>query len=363
MSNFSDELIKDAFGSHLNIQIESIGNGAALGAMTALPEHLNRDGRIHGGVLMAFADVVAAHATLLKLPPGARTTTIESKTNFIRSADLVKINAKAVPMHIGRTTMVWQTTVSDESGTTLAIVMQTQLVLQGEQVTAAVKPSGAALEQIEFVDTKPALATDTAEHATQSATPTADRRKAQILSAAFRVISDKGFANAAMREIALEAGMPVPTMYQYVRSKDELLAAIFDDYIGKVKVSVQQSSERSTSPTQKLRAAIEATFTEFDRYQSQIRLMNRETRSVETAMRDRIKQHMLNYIQLYRDIIQEGVTAGEFRPVNVDVYANFIPMLCELWPLRIWSVGRYGATTVRECIVDIALHALTHPRP
>ena len=109
MSNFFDEIKKDAFGSHLNIQIESIGNVGALGFMTALPEHLNLSGRIHGGVLMALADVVAAHATVLKLPAGSCTTTIESKTNFIRSAGLVKINAKAVPIHVGRTTMVWQT--------------------------------------------------------------------------------------------------------------------------------------------------------------------------------------------------------------------------------------------------------------
>ena len=44
---------------------------------------------------------------------------------------------------------------------------------------------------------------------------TADRRKAQIVKAAFKVISKKGFANSAIREIAQEAGMPVPTMYQW----------------------------------------------------------------------------------------------------------------------------------------------------
>ena len=212
MPNFFDEIKKDAFGSHLNIQIESIGNVGALGFMTALPEHLNLSGRIHGGVLMALADVVAAHATVLKLPAGSCTTTIESKTNFIRSAGLVKINAKAVPIHVGRTTMVWQTTVSDESGSTLAIVMQTQLVLKCDQ-TAVDEPCKDPLEQVELEEKKLDLANPNQELSTQPATSTADRRKAQILSAAFRVISEKGFANAAMREIALEAGMPVPTMY------------------------------------------------------------------------------------------------------------------------------------------------------
>jgi uncharacterized protein (TIGR00369 family) len=79
---------------------------------------------------MAFADSVGALATMLNLPPGAGTTTIESKTNFL-SAVKAGENARAecVPVHVGRATMVWQTRILRPDGKLAALVTQTQMVL------------------------------------------------------------------------------------------------------------------------------------------------------------------------------------------------------------------------------------------
>jgi uncharacterized protein (TIGR00369 family) len=64
------------------------------------------------------------------LPPGARTTTIESKTNFMGAAPVdTRITAESVPLHRGRTTQVWQTTIRAEDGKLVAVVTQTQMVL------------------------------------------------------------------------------------------------------------------------------------------------------------------------------------------------------------------------------------------
>ncbi len=84
----------------------------------------------HGGVYMAFADTLGAMATFLNLPEGAGTTTIESKTNFLAAAESgSKISAETTPVHKGRTTMVWQTRITNEKGRLAALVTQTQLVL------------------------------------------------------------------------------------------------------------------------------------------------------------------------------------------------------------------------------------------
>jgi len=85
---------------------------------------------LHGGAVMAFADSVGAVATLLNLPPGANTTTIESKTNFVaalRAGETAR--AECSPVHIGRTTMVWQTRILRPNGKLCAIVTQTQMIL------------------------------------------------------------------------------------------------------------------------------------------------------------------------------------------------------------------------------------------
>jgi uncharacterized protein (TIGR00369 family) len=86
-------------------------------------------GRLHGGAIMAFADTVAATATSINLPPGASTTTLESKTNFFAGVQEGRVSAETTPLHRGRTTMVWQTRVTDASGRLLALVIQTQMVL------------------------------------------------------------------------------------------------------------------------------------------------------------------------------------------------------------------------------------------
>jgi uncharacterized protein (TIGR00369 family) len=86
-------------------------------------------GALHGGTLMAFADTVGATATVLNLPAGAGTTTLESKTNFFAAGRAGVVRAEAVPLHRGKRTMVWQTRVTDDGGRLLAQTIQTQMVL------------------------------------------------------------------------------------------------------------------------------------------------------------------------------------------------------------------------------------------
>lgn len=89
-------------------------------------------GSLHGGTLMALADTVGATATVANLPPGARTTTLESKTNFFAAGRTGTVLAEATPLHRGRRTMVWQTRVTDEAGRLLSLTIQTQMVLPAD---------------------------------------------------------------------------------------------------------------------------------------------------------------------------------------------------------------------------------------
>jgi 1,4-dihydroxy-2-naphthoyl-CoA hydrolase len=86
---------------------------------------------LHGGAIMAFADSLGAYATLLNLSGGRSTTTIESKTNFFGAAAVGgKVLGECTPLHRGRRTMVWQTRITNPDGKLLAIVTQTQMVLE-----------------------------------------------------------------------------------------------------------------------------------------------------------------------------------------------------------------------------------------
>ncbi|MBV8683014.1 MAG: PaaI family thioesterase [Caulobacteraceae bacterium] len=88
-------------------------------------------GILHGGAIMALADTAGALGAALNLPEGARTTTLESKTNFVGSARAgTPVTAEATPLHLGRRTSVWQTRIEGEGGRLVAVVTQTQLTLE-----------------------------------------------------------------------------------------------------------------------------------------------------------------------------------------------------------------------------------------
>lgn len=87
-------------------------------------------GMLHGGVLMSLADSAAAVCAFLNLPEGAAgTTTVESKTNFMRSVRDGSVTASATPLHKGRRFIVVETELRDDQDRLVAKVTQTQAVL------------------------------------------------------------------------------------------------------------------------------------------------------------------------------------------------------------------------------------------
>lgn len=96
--------------------------------LTATPELLNMFDLLHGGAIMAFADTLGGMAAIENLREGQTTLTTESKTNFFRPvAPGETAFAECLPLHIGRKTSVWQTTIRNGAGKLVAQVTQTQL--------------------------------------------------------------------------------------------------------------------------------------------------------------------------------------------------------------------------------------------
>ncbi len=87
-------------------------------------------GVLHGGALMALADSTGAVCAFLNLPEGKQgTTTVESKTNFLRAVRSGYALATARPLHAGRSFIVVETEIRDDAGKLVAKVTQTQAVL------------------------------------------------------------------------------------------------------------------------------------------------------------------------------------------------------------------------------------------
>jgi len=118
------------FAELLGIEFVSASPDKIVAEMTVREDLCTRPAVLHGGAVMAFADTLGATGTIVNLPQGAGTTTIESKTNFVAPAPAgTRVIGEATPVHRGRRTMIWQTRVSTPEGRLVALVTQTQLVL------------------------------------------------------------------------------------------------------------------------------------------------------------------------------------------------------------------------------------------
>jgi len=130
-----EQLIRDMlpFAKLLGIRFLTATAECVTAEMKVRDDLCTRPAVLHGGAMMALADTLGGCATSLNLRDGASTTTLESKTNFLAPAAVgTTVRAECVAIHRGRRTMVWQTRVTSESGKLLAIVTQTQMVLQSE---------------------------------------------------------------------------------------------------------------------------------------------------------------------------------------------------------------------------------------
>ncbi|MBI5949681.1 MAG: PaaI family thioesterase [Chloroflexi bacterium] len=122
--------LEGLFPSLLGIRLTEVGKDAVRAELEVRADLCTVPGVMHGGALMAFADTLGAVGTVMNLGEGQRTTTLESKTNFFAAgAEGTTVRAECLPLHRGRRTMVWETTITNQEGRLLAKVTQTQFVI------------------------------------------------------------------------------------------------------------------------------------------------------------------------------------------------------------------------------------------
>ncbi|MDP3749643.1 MAG: PaaI family thioesterase [Phenylobacterium sp.] len=118
------------FSNLMGVEIVERTKARVVGRLTVREDLCTADGILHGGAYMAFADALGAIGGVMNLAPGARTTTLESKTNFLGSAKVgTSVQGEATPLHIGRRSSVWQTRITNVDGKLLCLVLQTQMTI------------------------------------------------------------------------------------------------------------------------------------------------------------------------------------------------------------------------------------------
>lgn len=119
------------FAAKTGIVIDSAGPQQVTGRLAWAAELCTAGGVLHGGALMTLADSLGGACAFLNLPEGASTATISSSANFLRAVRGGAVTGTCRPLNVGRTVIVVQTELRDDSGRLVAQVTQAQAVIGG----------------------------------------------------------------------------------------------------------------------------------------------------------------------------------------------------------------------------------------
>jgi 1,4-dihydroxy-2-naphthoyl-CoA hydrolase len=121
----------NALPGHLGIMFRASTPARLEAGFEVKPHHMAPNGFLHAGAVVTLVDTLCGYGTVANLPPGANGfTTIELKSNFFATATSGLVVGIATPLHLGRTTHVWDAeAISEVSGKRLALFRCTQMIL------------------------------------------------------------------------------------------------------------------------------------------------------------------------------------------------------------------------------------------
>jgi len=143
-----------------------------------------------------------------------------------------------------------------------------------------------------------------------------DRRRRQIFDKTVHLFVEKGFRETSMREIAETAGMGKSSLYDYFKTKEEILVWAVEDEIADLTTKARQVATQPLPVIQRLRQIVQVQLEYLLRRRIFYLKLSFEVQrlSIESQQRIQIKRHA--YQDLIRQLIDEGISQGAFRPVD-----------------------------------------------
>lgn len=163
-----------------------------------------------------------------------------------------------------------------------------------------------------------------------------DRRK-QLVEAAIKVFEEKGFHNATVRDIGRVSGLTQGTIYNYVRSKEDILYLVCDRIVTEYLDSVQRAMAAEGDLISRTRAALDGVVRVMVEHKSGILMLYHESHNLDRESRHSIIARVDQFITSFEQLLTE---MNAFRPLptkNIRSLANIITFLPTIFALRGWG--------------------------
>ena len=181
-----------------------------------------------------------------------------------------------------------------------------------------------------------------------------------ILRAAIKVFAGSGFFNSKVADVAREAGVADGTVYLYFKNKDDILVSIFNHYMEQALAAGKAKLAEVDDPIEKLRRIVHAHLEGLGRDRNLAIVFQVELRSSTKFMEQFSATKVTEYLDLIREVLEEGQRRGVFRPrLNTKVVAKVLfGALDEMVTNWVLTRKRYSLVSTAEPVLDVFLNGI-----
>jgi AcrR family transcriptional regulator len=186
-----------------------------------------------------------------------------------------------------------------------------------------------------------------------------ERRRAQIVLAARAVFRDKGFHKATVRDIGRAADVTQGTLYNYVRTKEDILFLICDELVNTYRSLIQKVAERHPEPEERLRAALAGLIEIMHEHQDDVLLMYHESHSLPRKSLRHVLARVREFIEDFALLVKDASDAMRLPAANPQLIANIVTFLPAIVALRRWDLRRCSEQKeVAEQVLEFMMRGL-----
>ena len=176
-----------------------------------------------------------------------------------------------------------------------------------------------------------------------------EKRREQIIDGAVQLFKEKGFHRATTREIAKAAGFSIGTLYEYIRTKEDVLYLVCDSIYNEVqsRLSTLMDQEGTLAG---LREAIVTYYHLIDDMSDEFVVMYQESKSLPKDALEYVLKKELEMVALFKNLLTTCVRSGELRisEKEVDMAAHHVVVQGQMWAFRRWALR--GTYSIEEFI-------------
>lgn len=186
------------------------------------------------------------------------------------------------------------------------------------------------------------------------------KRREQIVLAAIKLFSRKGYFKTTLKDLAEETGLSHGSIYDYVGCKDDIIYLIHDFLAGTAMESLDSISKKIKDPIEKLHRMISVEFRTMNQWSNALLLLFRESYVVKKDYLTQMLSKERSHLTKFEEVLQECIDKGVLQNCNIRIASNIIKGMIDSYALKRWDLRGYAsAAEFEKFILEMVFKGLS----